>query len=259
MKTVTVHTWLRHPKAGLPVIFNSRNPIVKLFTTFQVEALNNLQHTFKDLPREARESKCFLWLVKCILAQWLAKYLFNKGKEKLTGSGSSEFEPITLGVTAYKAIAQKDGVTAEDVQEVLGNTAANLPGMQTVMALAGFDNAEQIPMSNMVPNIPELAGKIKKGGASYIEDMGGDTVNEQFYDEHYNTHGKSSYEILKDMANERRGKLPKAQNSETYQNNMNNTEQQSEAMNKLRQMIESDDAKRAGKTSLNYGNYKVTK
>ncbi|MBQ6536158.1 MAG: hypothetical protein IJI40_05215, partial [Firmicutes bacterium] len=39
----------------LPVIFNSKNPFVKVFTMFQVEVNNDLSHFFKDVPRDVKE------------------------------------------------------------------------------------------------------------------------------------------------------------------------------------------------------------
>ena len=78
----------------LPVIFNSKNPLVKVFTMFQVEVNNDLSHLLKDIPREARQ-KGMAALVMSILKYMLGVYMFNDLFEWLFGRRVS-LDPLDM-------------------------------------------------------------------------------------------------------------------------------------------------------------------
>lgn len=149
-------------KIGLPTIFASKNILTKFLTTFQIEPANTFFHYIKDLPREAK-GKGIMWLIKSALATALMNWLFNKGKEELTGSGNVTLDPMETGIKIYQWVADKEGVEFADVLKSVGENVANLPFMQTPMALLGFDDVGQIPMTNMIPDIPETVDKFKNG------------------------------------------------------------------------------------------------
>lgn len=78
----------------LPVIFNSKNPFVKVFTMFQVEVNNDLSHFFKDVPRDVKERgiKAVFW---AILKYVLGVHIFNDLFEALFGRRVS-FDPLEM-------------------------------------------------------------------------------------------------------------------------------------------------------------------
>lgn len=150
-------------KIGAPTIFASKNPLVKIFTTFQIEPANMFFHYVKDLPRE-KKARGFMWSLKTAVATVVMKWLFNEGKELLTGIDNKvDIDLADLAIKVYQYIADEEGVELGDVLESAGENVANLPFMQTPMTLLGFDNVGQIPMSNMVPNIPDIVKKFNKG------------------------------------------------------------------------------------------------
>lgn len=65
-----------------PLIFESKNPLVKVATMFQLEPANNIAHWFHDLPLEKGAAGMAAVLAKL----FLSAYLFNDGVEKMTGN-----------------------------------------------------------------------------------------------------------------------------------------------------------------------------
>lgn len=65
-----------------PLLFESKNPLVKVATMFQLEPANNFAHWFHDLPLEKGAAGAAALLAKL----FLTAYLFNDGVEKMTGN-----------------------------------------------------------------------------------------------------------------------------------------------------------------------------
>ena len=71
-------------KGEMPAIFNSKNPFVKLFTSFQLEVNNQSQYMFKDLPRDlADEPK--KKLIAAFAKMFFGAWIYNQLTEKLVG------------------------------------------------------------------------------------------------------------------------------------------------------------------------------
>lgn len=78
----------------LPVIFNSKNPFVKVFTMFQVEVNNDLSHFFKDVPKDTKKkgvAAVFLAILKYVIGV----HIFNDLFEALFGRRVS-FDPLEM-------------------------------------------------------------------------------------------------------------------------------------------------------------------
>lgn len=71
-------------KGAMPTMFESRNPLVKVFTQFQLEVNNTFSYLFKDVPREQKKkglgALALAW-IKFLLFDWM----FNEGYEALIG------------------------------------------------------------------------------------------------------------------------------------------------------------------------------
>lgn len=78
----------------LPTIFNSKNPLVKVFTMFQVEVNNDLSHLLKDIPKDARD-KGLAALFTSVLKYMLGVYMFNDLFEWLFGRRVS-IDPLSM-------------------------------------------------------------------------------------------------------------------------------------------------------------------
>nr|DAI60292.1 MAG TPA: hypothetical protein [Caudoviricetes sp.] len=71
-------------KGAMPTIFESRNPLMKMFTQFQLEVNNTFSYLFKDLPREQRK-KGVRYLAWALFKFLIGGYLYNEVYEYLIG------------------------------------------------------------------------------------------------------------------------------------------------------------------------------
>ena len=78
----------------LPTIFNSKNPLVKIFTMFQVEVNNDLSHLIKDVPKDVRK-KGLASAFGALLKYMLGVYMFNDLFEWLFGRRVS-IDPLSM-------------------------------------------------------------------------------------------------------------------------------------------------------------------
>ena len=78
----------------LPIIFNSKNPFVKVFTMFQVEVNNDISHLTKDIPREAKKKGAAALFIS-LLKYMLGVYMFNDLFEWLFGRRVS-LDPLSM-------------------------------------------------------------------------------------------------------------------------------------------------------------------
>lgn len=152
-------------KGAQPVIFGSRNPLLKLFTQFQVEVNNEYSTIFKDIPRDYKDKA--VWI---LLRYFLGAYLFNDLYEKVVGRRAA-LDPVDLinetvgGLTGYQAPNTVDLVgdliggedidwgSAEDredpyqaVSEFLSDAAEELP------FIGGVAGGGRIPISSALPD-----------------------------------------------------------------------------------------------------------
>lgn len=77
-----------------PTVFNSKSPIVKLFSAFQLEVNNQYGYMFKDLP-VAVKNEGIGKLIFAFLKMFLGAWLYNKLAESITGRKSA-FSPIDI-------------------------------------------------------------------------------------------------------------------------------------------------------------------
>ena len=69
-------------KGALPTVFNSKNPISKILTMYQVEVNNQWSHLLKDIPR-SKENVAQVALAFTNFA--VGAYIFNDVYERLVG------------------------------------------------------------------------------------------------------------------------------------------------------------------------------
>lgn len=152
-------------KGAQPVIFGSRNPLLKLFTQFQVEVNNEYSTIFKDIPRDYKDKA--VWV---LLRYFLGAYIFNDIYEKVVGRRAA-LDPVDLinetvgGLTGYKAPNTVDIVgdliggedidwgSAEDredpyvaITDTLSGAAEELP------FVGGLLGGGRIPISSALPD-----------------------------------------------------------------------------------------------------------
>ena len=154
-------------KGALPTLFNRKNPVAKLMTSFQVEPNNIISNYFKDMPADA-ETKSQLAgnIVKLSVASWA----FNTILKSIRGG--SDVIPNPIGIISKLvglAIANLDDdeENDKDVQEVLIEIAGDVLGsipfgtsiatIATALGVEGLEDTGKFMVSNALPS----ASKVK--------------------------------------------------------------------------------------------------
>lgn len=159
-------------KGQKALVFEAKNPLMRLLTTFQLEVANNMAHWTQDLPREFRRirdekgakemaKQLALWFVKWQLATFLAN-MFIKA---LTGR---EPVPGDVGGTVKNLVTDLSNpdMTAGDALGNLGETlVSQVPYLSGAAAMAGIGNG-RLP-------IPQVDDDLLKGLGKFVDDKAG--------------------------------------------------------------------------------------
>jgi len=166
-------------KGALPLLFNARNPLMKLFTQFQVEVNNEYSVIFKDIPELAKADAKTRAGAAARIAGMLFKYLvgawlFNDLYEKLFGRRAA-LDPVEMlnnavgGISGYQVPnvvnlageALAGDLTAEDfvveaqdpgkVLQTLGTEAA-----ESLPFIGGVLGGGRVPIQSALPDLANL-------------------------------------------------------------------------------------------------------
>lgn len=177
-------------KGATPTIYSARNPIIKLFTQFQLEVNNELSWIFKDMIPQERK-KGVAQLAKALFKFLIGAWLYNEVYEAIVGRRAAldpldilndsvgDFTGYQLPNTVQSALSgrweftkEKPG-TYQAIKNLGGNLVSELPGTQMLTVL-GLDekmgleiDSGRIAVSSAIPNI----GNIEKALLASNEDM----------------------------------------------------------------------------------------
>lgn len=177
-------------KGSTPTLYSARNPLIKLFTQFQLEVNNELSWIFKDMIPQERK-KGVAQLAKALFKFLIGAWLYNEVYESIVGRRAAldpldilndsvgDFTGYQLPNTVQSALSgqwdftkEKPG-TYQAIKNLEGNLVGELPGTQTLTIL-GLDEAlgleidnGRIAVSSAIPNI----GNIEKALLASNEDM----------------------------------------------------------------------------------------
>ncbi len=182
-------------KGSTPTIYSARNPIIKLFTQFQLEVNNELSWIFKDMIPQERK-KGVAQLAKALLKFLIGAWLYNEVYEAITGRRAA-LDPLDilndsvgdftgrqlpnttqaffrhgLKFSEWDFTKEKPG-TYQAIKNLGGNLISELPGTQMLTVL-GLDeklgleiDSGRIAVSSAIPNI----GNIEKALLASNEDI----------------------------------------------------------------------------------------
>ena len=159
-------------KGAQPTVFGSRNPLMKLFTQFQVEVNNEFSTIFKDIPKGVhipdRDKKNMVAVAAwTLLRYFVGAYLFNDLYEKIVGRRAA-LDPIDIlndavgDLTGTKLNNVFDMISegvVDDVrrqnpsdvtQEFFTNAAEELP------FVGGLLGGGRIPISSAFPDFENI-------------------------------------------------------------------------------------------------------
>ena len=177
-------------KGATPTLYSSRDPIIKLFTQFQLEVNNELSWIFKDMIPQERK-KGVAQLVKALLKFLIGAWIYNEVYEAIVGRRAAldpldilndsvgDFTGYQLPNTVQSALSGRWDFTKEKpgtyqaIKNLGGNLISELPGTQ-VLTVLGLDekwgleiDSGRIAVSSAIPNI----GNIEKALLASNEDI----------------------------------------------------------------------------------------
>lgn len=152
-------------KGSLPNVFNSKNPISKILTMYQVEVNNQWSHLLKDIPRtEGNVMRVAMAFAKYAIAS----YLFDDIYEYFIGRRPA-LDPISwlndfVGDTTGKKVPNFMEAIFEDagfdVEKKTGGAAVAAFGKniaQDIPFVGGLLEGGRVPMSSALPSASKLA------------------------------------------------------------------------------------------------------
>lgn len=158
-------------KGALPTVFNSKNPISKILTMYQVEVNNQWSHLLKDIPR-SKENVAQVALAFTNFA--VGAYIFNDVYERLVGrrpaldpiSWANDFAGDATGkklpnfTEALENAMKGQGISFEEVDTKSGGGTIASFGenvAQDIPFVGGLLGGGRVPISSALPNVATIA------------------------------------------------------------------------------------------------------
>lgn len=173
-------------RGAKPVIMESKSPLIKAFTMFQLEVMNQYDHLFSDIPHNLRvqgksKAQIAAGTAAALLQVFVMSHLFNDAREKLTGSRGA-FDPIEMvndfvgrltgyalpnifdllgemmgdGVDEDDFRAEKSETAWDNVKKTAQDIASNVPFASGPLgAVFGAGNS-RLPIQSVIPNIDNI-------------------------------------------------------------------------------------------------------
>lgn len=136
-------------RGNMPTIFDSKNPLIKMATAFQLEVNNQYGYMFKDMPRDM-QNEAKSKLAKGYALMFLGAYGYNALYSSLTGRDTA-FDPISIIEDLLKdlGVLGDDDDEEEKASDVLFNLGDNI--LDEMPFISGFTGGGRIPISSMLP------------------------------------------------------------------------------------------------------------
>ena len=148
-------------KGATPGVFEMKNPLVKVFTMYQLETNNQLRYFFKDLPRHMEGKSRAAAIASTGLALTKAftlAFFYNRIYHELTGRDSA-LDPIGL-------IAEAFGLGDDDDEKKSGVDTAFTLGKgiaEQLPFVGGLIGGGRVPISAAFPDVGKVADEITQG------------------------------------------------------------------------------------------------
>ena len=141
-------------RGNLPTLFDSKNPIIKLFTAFQLEVNNQYGYMFKDMPIDVG-TKSKKNLVKGYFGMFLGAFLYNELASKLTGRYAA-FDPIRILKDLFGDLFD-DEEEEEPLENILNATAGFAKdAAEELPFVGGLLGGGRVPISSALPDWEQL-------------------------------------------------------------------------------------------------------
>lgn len=132
-------------KGSLPTIFNAKSPLLKLFTSFQVEVNNQYSYMFKDIPKDLKDEGMSK-LVSAFIKMFFGAWLYNQMSEKITGRKSA-FSPADITIDSINTLNNDNLSSFDKMSNISKELVGELP------FIGGIVGGGRLPISSAIPNI----------------------------------------------------------------------------------------------------------
>lgn len=158
-------------KGEMPTAFNSKNPLVKILTSFQLEVNNQFGYMLKDLPRDL-DDETKKKLIGAFVKMFIGAWIYNQLTEKVVGRKSS-FSPIDTIKKIYDTTTNDNLKITDKSADILENLTQDIP------FVGGLVGGGRLPISSIANPISAFRGEstwsdeLKKLGYYTILPFGG--------------------------------------------------------------------------------------
>ena len=131
-------------RGNAPTIFDAKNPLVKIFTAFQLEVANQYGYMLEDVPQD---SKNMARMVKGYATAFLGAYAYNALYSTLVGRDAA-FDPISIIEDLMKGLLDDDD-EEDDLTDDIMDFGKDV--LQEVPFVGGLLGGGRVPLSSAFP------------------------------------------------------------------------------------------------------------
>ena len=179
-------------RGNQPTIFESKNPLLKMFTAFQLEVNNQSGYMFKDMPQEilskeegntsADKAKARGRLLLGYASMFAGAYAYNALFSSLTGR-DAVFDPVGI----VEDLLRDLGLLGEDEEEEPADALLNLTDnvLEEIPFISGLVGGGRIPISSALPygeGVYEMfSGTVEDISEGNVEKLTKEWLNPVYY------------------------------------------------------------------------------
>ena len=150
-------------RGNQPSIFDSKNPLIKMATAFQLEVANQYGFMFEDTPQDVKSKAR---LVKGYATAFVGAYVYNALYSSLVGRDAA-FDPISIFEDLFRDLGLFGDDDEEEPEDIVFNLVDNV--LDELPYVSGFTGGGRIPLSSAIP----YDGDVK----SLVTDIANDEVS----------------------------------------------------------------------------------
>lgn len=142
-------------KGEMPTIFNAKNPLIKIFTAFQLEVNNQYKYMFKDLPRDLKDEG-LKKLLSAYLKMFFGAWIYNQITDKFVGTKAA-FSPAHTIQEIYDTSKNPNLKSTDKASDILQNLAQDIP------FVGGLIGGGRLPISSIANPLNAIKGESTLG------------------------------------------------------------------------------------------------
>jgi hypothetical protein len=148
-------------RGNMPTIFDSKNPLTKTLTAFQLEVANQYAYMFKDMPQNLKDEATSK-LVKGYVSMFMGAYAYNALYSALVGRDAA-FDPISILEDLLKDINDEEEEPIGVVTNLVENVLEEVPFVGGLLGGGRVPIQSALPYNGSLMDMLDGAGKLAEG------------------------------------------------------------------------------------------------